>query len=499
MNNALEFVDTAPKPKKEFNPSPYQLGVSNWVRDNIRTGKHLIVQACAGSGKTTTGVWLFGQLPDDVDVVYVAFNRHIADELNERLPQGSNAQTYHSLGLKTLRHNVSSLRIDTDKIENYLRRMQPASKWIIPSTKRLVSLFKSGIKVVPSIGDLEMLAFEHDIDLYEQDGNTIARDMIFEMTARALAYSRDTPDRPDFDDMIWLPNVLDGLTHVKHDFILGDEFQDTNSGQAALIVSSIVNTGNIVGVGDRWQSIYRFRGADSNAMDNLKRTLDADELPLSLSYRCPVEVGELVNREFPHIRFELPTWAKPGKVYNTTEKDVSKNIRPDDMVLCRVNADLVSMAFALIRDGIKATVRGRDIGKGLQALIRKSKKDNVPDLLDWLSAWKTSEIEKAYRIGADSKIQNIDDKVQTIYALTDGTDSVADVLARCDTMFSDDKNGVVLSTIHKAKGLEAERVFILRPDLLPHPAAKKAEDLQQENNIRYVAFTRALDELAFVY
>lgn len=56
----------------------------------------------------------------------------------------------------------------------------------------------------------------------------------------------------------------------------------------------------------------------------------------------------------------------------------------------------------------------------------------------------------------------------------------------------------MLSTIHKAKGLEAERVFILKPDLMPHPKAKRGWEIDQENNLRYVAITRSKRELYLV-
>lgn len=494
---AINYSSGVVKAQPKFNPSPYQQGVADWVRDGLGTGRHLIVQACAGSGKTTTGVWIFYQLPSGLRVAYVAFNKHIADELKSRLPEGSGARTYHSLGRAVLQKNMGRLNIQLDKVESYLKRYASNQKWIIPSTKRLVSLCKSTADARFSEHDLMRIAFEHDIDLYEDNGNS-ARDIIFGFVQRALEYSIGTPDMPDFDDMIWLPNVLDGLSFEKYDFILGDEFQDTNLAQARLVMNSISDSGTIVGVGDRWQSIYRFRGAASNAMDNLKMELNADELPLSLSYRCPVAVGQLVNAQFPHIRFEFPDWAKPGKVYDVKASDVAKQIRPDDMVLCRVNADLMSMALSLIRSGIKATVRGRDIGRGLQALIVKSKTSEVPDLFEWLHTWESKEIDKAMRIGAESKIQNIQDKVETILAISDGANSVAEIIGRCETMFSDEKSAVTLSTIHKSKGEEANRVFILRPDLLPHPAAKRDEDLRQEDNLAYVSYTRSKDELIFV-
>jgi DNA helicase-2/ATP-dependent DNA helicase PcrA len=57
---------------------------------------------------------------------------------------------------------------------------------------------------------------------------------------------------------------------------------------------------------------------------------------------------------------------------------------------------------------------------------------------------------------------------------------------------------IVMSTVHKAKGLEADRVFILRPDLMPHPLAKGHDELIQEDNLHYVAITRAQKRLVYV-
>jgi superfamily I DNA/RNA helicase len=58
--------------------------------------------------------------------------------------------------------------------------------------------------------------------------------------------------------------------------------------------------------------------------------------------------------------------------------------------------------------------------------------------------------------------------------------------------------GTLLSSVHRAKGLEAKRVFILRPDLMPHPKAKSAWEKGQEANLEYVAITRAIEELVYV-
>jgi len=143
-------------------------------------------------------------------------------------------------------------------------------------------------------------------------------------------------------------------------------------------------------------------------------------------------------------------------------------------------------------------VRERDIGKGIWTLIKKSKATSVPELIKWANTWKINEIAKAMKINAQTKIQSTQERFDTLYALTEGANSVEEVSRRCMDIFSDDRVGVTLSSIHRAKGLEADNVFILRPDLLPHPAAKSPEQLQQESNLKYVAVTRAKNTLTWV-
>lgn len=493
MDNTLGKTPSKPK----FVPSKYQTAVFDWASANMGKGKHLIVEAVAGSGKTTTGVQLFSRLPSGLDVAFVAFNSHIAAELKSRLPQGSNARTYHSLGLATLKRTFPDMIVNQDKVRDYVKGRVGNNGWMIPSITKLVSLCKGRPQADYSIQDLERLAFMYDVELYDEKSDW-AKGEIFDHTLMALGNSLRNTHQCDFDDMIWLPNVLDHVAFFQLDFMLVDEVQDTNQSQLFLAKNSIKDTGMIIGVGDRKQSIYFFRGADETAMDRLKEELNAEELPLSISYRCPVSVGQLVNQTFPSIKFEVTENAEQGLVQDIPDYDIAKKIVPNDMLLCRVTAPLIPLCFTLIKSGVKATVRGRDIGKGLAVLIKKSKATELPDMFEWLGNWKSKEIEKAMKLGADDKITLIQDKVDTIYALSDGAKDVGDLLRVCDEMFSDTKEQVVLSTVHRAKGLEADRVFILRPDLIPHPMARSEEQIKQEDNLKYVAYTRAKKELIFV-
>jgi hypothetical protein len=474
------------------------IGVGDYYGFELDGDGRFLLDDFTVTHNSTTGVQMFNRIPSDLDAVFVAFNKHIADELKLKLPDGANARTYHSLGLATLNKTFGKVEVSMDKVEIFLKRKYFSQKWMFGAVKRLVGLCKGSGDLTFSTGDLERIAFDHDIDLFEQKGEDIKYE-IFNMVQNALQYSLDNPKQVDFDDMIWLPNVLDTVAFFQHDFLFVDEVQDTNLAQLFLAKHSINPDGMIVGVGDRRQSIYRFRGASDTAMDILKEDLDATELPLSISYRCPKAIHKLVHEKFPDIKFEIPEWAIDGIVRDIKPEDLNKEVLPDDMVLCRVNADLVSTCFSLIRQGTKATIRGRDIGKGLSTLIKRSCTTDVSDLLEWMQRWKESEVEKAIRIGADNKLSFINDKFETMYALTEGAKTTADVALRCETMFSDDKTGVTLSSIHRSKGLEANKVYILRPDLLPHPAAKSQADIVQEDNIRYVAYTRSKNELIFVH
>ena len=156
----------------------------------------------------------------------------------------------------------------------------------------------------------------------------------------------------------------------------------------------------------------------------------------------------------------------------------------------------------LISQGIKAVILGRDIGQGLMALLRKVQKQrNTFDLLSTLMALEQyvgQECAKLYSTGKAMKAQSLQDRADTIEALAEGCQSFSDLEAKIAQVFSDDQQGITFSTVHRAKGTEADRVFILQPNLMPHPKASKPWEVQQERNIKYVALTRAKNELYFV-
>ncbi len=254
-------------------------------------------------------------------------------------------------------------------------------------------------------------------------------------------------------------------------------------------VSNGILTGN---------SMYGFRGAAPDAMQKIQEAFNATILPLSISYRNPISHIDLINRLFPEIKHEKSPFAKQGEVLSMSYDKMLGSVKDGDLVLCRNNAPLVEPVFALIRMGVKATIRGRDIGQGLISLCERFNVKSTNELLDKLEAYRIKEVCKLLKAEKNNQAQTLTDKVDTIFALSEGTDWVWQITQKINEVFSDKKEGVIFSTVHRAKGDEAERVFILNPQLMPSKYAKSSEEIQQERNCMFVALSRAKNTMVFV-
>ena len=175
-----------------------------------------------------------------------------------------------------------------------------------------------------------------------------------------------------------------------------------------------------------------------------------------------------------------------------------------DMVLCRVNAPLVSECFKFIKDGVQANIQGRDIGQGLISTVTRLKASDVPDLVGRLSDWLHAEERKenAKRNSNPARLIALQDRHDCLLCFTNEAQSIAEVVSKIEQMFTNDRTtpGIMLSSVHKAKGLEADRVFLIEPEgaSIPHPMAKSDWQRDQEMNLRYVAITRAAKVLVYV-
>jgi len=484
-------------PKAEINWSEHQKAIFQ----EIETGTgNLVIEAVAGSGKTTTIVKGLEYTPKDAEVRFVAFNTHIAKELAQRVPGHVSVSTLHSLGNSNIRNAYGRCRIDAKKVPNMIRdyaETLPTNGYEVimmhrHSIAKLVSLVK-GTMTGSEDADLMGLCSDYNVDVNDE------AEMVFQAVRVVLVKSRAETSVIDFDDMIDFC-ATGKVPCEQFDVLFGDEVQDWNAAQIEMALRSVKSEGRIIGVGDRWQSIYGFRGADINAIPNLIKATDAKVLPLSITYRCPASHVEIAKTLVPHI--EAREDAPDGKVESVNEFYFAQNVEQGDMVLCRCNAPLVKPAFNLIRQGKKAVILGRDIGRNLLQMVyrvqKKYKVHTLEDTLEALISYARKETAKLVRMERTIQAENLMDRVDTVVALSDGCETVREVEEKVQTVFSDNQAGVTFSSVHKAKGGEADRVWILQPGLMPHPKAQKEADIQQERNIKYVAFTRSKSELYLV-
>jgi superfamily I DNA/RNA helicase len=259
-------------------------------------------------------------------------------------------------------------------------------------------------------------------------------------------------------------------------------------------------------VGDNRQAIYGFRGADSGSLDRLKKELNAHELGLTTTYRCPKKVVALAAQLVPD--YEAAASAPEGVVRDIREPALTADAQPGDFVLSRKNAPLVRFCLAMLRTGKRARIEGRDIGAGLLALVRKFKARDLASLTKKLIEWEGKQVRKALAAkggdveAAAPKVQQIVDTRETIVALAEGLATVAELEMRIETLFSDTgEDQVVFSSVHKAKGLEKDRVFLIEESFKRKARGEEVATFSndiEEVNIRYVAITRAKAELVWV-
>ena len=456
---------------------------------------HVMVYAGAGTGKTFTIVQ-GSKRTSGANKGFLAFNKAIASELDNKLPSDCKAMTFHSLGMKAIKKVNRRGRMNKWKNRNNIELVLGKKYKSKNQLGKLISLLKSSMAFHPNVDRRTVMDIIYEYNI-EFDG---VRDRDSAINAIPDLYRRSlTTDEFDFDDMIWLPIVMD-LSIEHFDVLFVDEAQDFNEAQRQLILKAC-NGGRMVVVGDPNQAIYGFRGADSASMGLFESTLvkssrGVEKFTLSKTFRCPRSVVAEANRYVPD--YHCHDEADEG----TVTVNAPFNPSEGDMVLCRVNAPLIERCFAMIAQGRPAYVLGRDIGTSLKSLVKKTGVPDempiemfLPQLKDFVNEAKMSLI----RNDKEKQAESLQDRYDCIVHLTRNAVSVKGLLDNIETIFKDGKNrGVVFSTIHKAKGLESNNVWIIKTDVMPHPMAKSSADRQQENNLCYVAITRAMKNLYYV-
>lgn len=519
--------------KKVFKASAYQQAIFDFVENG--TGS-MIVEAVAGSGKSTTikqaVLRIVRKQTRRLSIQVFAFNSAIAKEMKENIAalaieenidlSGVRVSTFHSVGFsavcKRLGKKPENVKTDSNKVRNILREMFLAEagggdlsrdmaqtmadlRYEVYGSfcAKLVGLAKGqgfGAITAADANDWLDMIQHHDMFLDDQDAS---EELAVKYARQALKISNEQSRNAiiDFDDQLYLP-LLWRLRLWENDWVLIDEAQDTNPVRRAIAKLALRPGGRLGAVGDRRQAIYGFTGASHDAMDLIKKEFACAEFPLSVSYRCGRKIVEYAQRLVPHL--EAAPNAVEGAVTFCSLGDALKRLTSSDAIMCRNTAPLIELAFKLVAEGRGCRVLGKEIGDGLCNLVKKQHAKGVPNLMHKLEAYRERETAKHIAAGNEGKAEAINDRVACVNTIVDNLPenqrTIPGLLTRINSLFADQGAGLLtLSTMHKLKGMEFDRVAHYRPELCPSKFARQDWQQLQEQNLEYVGDTRAKLEL----
>lgn len=466
--------------------------------------ENILIKAFAGCGKTSTIVEAVKLLPKDKSITFLAFNKHIQEELKTKLSEHVRCYTTYGLGTAAIKRKYGD-KITFDEFKADKIILKKSKSWDLHEefkTEEAISFYLNSIKKLANLCRLTLtlkpefvpyIADRYDVNINKPKDIKRVLKVLDEMTTNRETF--------DYTDMVYLPAIDNSIWMFPQDYVFLDECQDVNRCQIKIIEKILKRnklskkiTGRLITVGDFFQGVYGFNGADEKSFEWFEKFPNTKILPLSVSFRCAKNVIIEAQKIVPDIK-ALPD-APDGIV---RDGDVLTEAQSGDFILCRTTMPLVKLFFEFLTQKKKAIIKGSDIGTHLIELIGK-----INNLNKLVSFWEAELVSFRKDLKSDgvlnpyehSGYSALEDKVMTLLFLAKLADSIEDLKNSIRTIFTDEIQGIVLSTVHKIKGLESNRVFIIRPDILPMKTNKGWQALQ-EKNLEYVAITRAKLELIY--
>lgn len=445
-------------------------------RDNI------MIEALAGTGKTGTLEALVGHLPRQ-PILYLTFNKKNANEATDRMPSTTTVRTFNSIGHRVWGATLGkNLRLEPKKTQNILREIisespksAQAALWnCFYEVGQAVNLGKSlgylPEGCYPGIRSLISQGIFHS--LLEEEPDDLASELIDAVFIRSIKQSFD--GLIDFNDQVYMPALFKGQ-YPQFPIVFVDEYQDLSPANHALL-SKLVR-GRIIGVGDPNQNIYGFRGAKAEGMSSAIAHYSMTTFPLSVSFRCPSAIVD-------HVKWHVPSFRaskEGGNVRLPVRLDVS-DIGDNSTIISRNNAPILRMAFDLLRASRSISIAGSDIGPKLVNIMRKLGDDEM----EKRTVFASIDVWESEKLARESK--TAEDLAGCMRVFAEHGDTLGTAIAYAEHLFKQ-TGTILLTTIHKAKGLEWSSVYHLDPWLVrKHPNP-------QQKNLDYVCSTRSSDSL----
>lgn len=449
----------------------------------------LVVDAFAGTGKTSVLVKFAEKWPQRG--LYLAFNSAIAQEARGRFPSNVTARTAHSFAFhrldvaqykdrllpgKLMRKHIREAGFNLNSVhltnEQMIKAVMTGLTNFMIDAGEVLTPLHCGIAHLPShIQEAVIPAI----------GRIVHKFVHFQTSG--LPFTHD----------IYLKHLeLKGGLGEDFDYLLVDEAQDLNP----VLISLVRKSGlpSIV-VGDPYQSIYAFRGAVS-AM----QAFDAEHLPLTQSWRFGGRVAAIANHilSFSTLAPERPVLGRPGR--DTKVERYTGRVSGRSFILSRTNARLFEGLIGLIETKTPFHIAGGFETMASQILsawaLANGRMEEVRDpFVRNFPVWGAL-VEEAEDGDPDAKrLNNI---------ISDHGSAIPQIIEQLRSMHCPHSRDakIILSTAHKAKGLEADNVVMLEDFETPRDIREKYIDQKiskvaydQELNLLYVSVTRAKQNL----
>lgn len=493
-----------------FTPSPYQKKIFDFI---LHGNGNAVISAKAGSGKTFVAVESMKLINPKYKVMFVAFNKSIADELSKKVDGYKNVdvKTTHSLGFSIVKHNVNGeIEIDEYKYRKYLKEHIGELTTVlenkiskvnynnyIDSITDLIDFARYNL--AQSSEEVKKLAIKYDIPIKYDECDVVVK---------MLEWGKTELHQVDFTDMIWLPVECSMNTrNFQKDFIFFDEAQDASCMSVQLLLKCFKRGTRFIACGDKNQMLNCFCGSSEEAFDYMCNYPKTTLFDLPVCYRCPTSIIELAQTIVPDIK------AKDGAIRGEVIDNCHiTSLKSGDMVICRSKAPLVYLYTKLLKLGMPCYIKGQEFGMNLkkivenveiEALNTSLKEDGVfVRLYDNMFEQRNLLMENNGMDYQDatlsSYVANMYDMIKTLEILGRYYLTKTELINQIDKMFNEEEEGICLSTIHKAKGLEADNIYILCSSSMPSKLAKKEWEIKTEYNLMYVAYTRSKKRLGFI-
>tara|TARA_R110002050_G_scaffold16576_1_gene50016 strand:+ start:144 stop:1640 length:1497 start_codon:yes stop_codon:yes gene_type:complete len=493
-----------------FQKSERQLAIENtW----LNTDKSILCGAVAGSGKTTTLLGLLELM--NKRTLFLAFNKTIQEEIQNRIDEKgitwAKAMTMHSLGLTAIRKVVkTTITINGNKnyllSKDFFKKYKKSFKGVPYEEQLTLGYALSDLNDASRMfltNDLEELIdhlenmdkcsvwfLDPELETYWERYMEIREDYYNYLPKRELII--------DFADMLYLPVVKDLPIPVAPKLLMLDEVQDFNLCQHAIIdkIMAQGKTEKFIAVGDRNQAIYGFAGASAKSFDSFSEKPNVVELPLDICYRCPPNIVNQANLVYKVMNAFKTKNGKLGNVTNIEE------IKEGGLIVCRNVKPLIELYFKMLAKEQLVTIIGDDIQARVNKILKPYKdytaagaKREVIIRIDELKHKRGEEEKKElYFLKENQEILDL-----LVENLCEPYDMVSYLMKKLVSIFNNKDIKTKMCSIHKSKGLEADVVYILNEKAtIPSKFAISPSQKVQEQNLKYVARTRAKEELYYL-